>query len=48
MTAYRASLIERIATSAGLVMSPPLPGYWSGATEGWLGAQDMVVLTKPG
>jgi SAM-dependent methyltransferase len=46
MTAYGLAWIERAAASAGLsVAGPPLPGYWSGAPH-WIGAQDLVVLTK--
>jgi SAM-dependent methyltransferase len=46
MTAYRESLLERFAAEAGLqLVGPPLPGYWSGATDAWIGAQDLIVLT---
>jgi SAM-dependent methyltransferase len=46
MTAYRLAWIERAAGSAGLRLAgPALRGYWSGASH-WIGAQDLVVLTK--
>ena len=45
MTAYRRTLIERLARDAGLrLVQEPLPGYWSGAFDTWIGAQDVVVL----
>jgi SAM-dependent methyltransferase len=45
MTAYRLSLVEQLATDAGLrLCEPPLPGYWSGAHDAWIGAQDLIVL----
>jgi SAM-dependent methyltransferase len=48
MTAYRRSLIERLAREAGLrLVQEPLPGYWSGAFDHWIGAQDVVVLERP-
>jgi SAM-dependent methyltransferase len=46
MTAYRSSLVERMAKDAGLVMSEPVPGLWSGTVERGVAAQDLVLLTK--
>lgn len=46
MTGYRLSYLRELAESAGLRLpSPPLPGYWSGASK-YIGAQDLVVLVK--
>lgn len=46
MTAYRLSLLERLARDAGLLLvRPPLPGYWSAVTDAWIGAQDVLVFT---
>jgi SAM-dependent methyltransferase len=46
MTAYWLAWIERVAGTAGLRLAgPALPGYWSGEPH-WIGAQDVVVLTK--
>lgn len=46
MTGHRLSAIQRLAESAGLrLLSPPLPGYWSGAPK-YIGAQDLVILSK--
>ncbi len=46
MTAYRRSLVTRLARDAGLRLAgEPLPGYWSGAFDGWIGAQDVLLLT---
>ncbi|MDX6555042.1 MAG: hypothetical protein QOD86_1237 [Miltoncostaeaceae bacterium] len=48
MTAYRVSLIERMAADAGLELAgPPIDGLWSGAHRRWAGAQDLVVLRRP-
>jgi SAM-dependent methyltransferase len=45
MTAYRLSLVERLASDAGLRLTrEPLPGYWSGGVASWVCAQDLVVL----
>ena len=45
MTAYSRSLIERLAAEAGLRLQQPIvPGLWSGRTDTWVGAQDLVVL----
>jgi SAM-dependent methyltransferase len=47
MTAYRLSLIERLAEQAGLTLTqPPVPGLWSGTTPTWVGTQDLIVLRK--
>lgn len=47
MTAYRLTLIERLAAQAELELAqPPVPGLWSGSTSTWVGAQDLVILTK--
>jgi hypothetical protein len=46
MTAYRLALVERLAGEAGLrLVQAPLPGYWSGAGDRWIGAQDVLILT---
>lgn len=46
MTAYRLSLLDRLAHQAGLkIARPPYPGYWSGATRSWIGTQDVLLLT---
>lgn len=46
MTAYRLSLVERLAREGGLSLAgEPLPGYWSGNAN-WVGAQDLVVLER--
>jgi hypothetical protein len=48
MTAYRFKLLERFAADAGLSLAQaPVPGLWSGATDTWVGAQDLLVLEKP-
>jgi SAM-dependent methyltransferase len=45
MTAYRLGLLERFAAEAGLeLVQPPVPGFWSGSSPTWVGAQDVVVL----
>jgi hypothetical protein len=47
MTAYRLSLVERMARDAGLTLvQGQIPGYWSGAEVGWVGTQDLVVFTR--
>jgi SAM-dependent methyltransferase len=47
MTAYKKSLIEKYATAAGLTLvEEPVTGLWSGSSETWIGAQDIVVLKK--
>ncbi|HEU4563355.1 MAG TPA: class I SAM-dependent methyltransferase, partial [Gemmatimonadaceae bacterium] len=49
MTAYRRSLVERMAADAGLRLAgEPFPGLWSGAHELPVGAQDVVVLELVG
>ena len=46
MTAYRVSLVERLAGGAGLCLAgEPLPGYWSGRAN-WVGAQDLLVFER--
>ena len=47
MTAYRLSLVQRMASDAGLEVSPPVPGLWSGTMARGVAAQDLVVLTRP-
>lgn len=47
MTAYMVRLIERFARQGGLVVEQSVPGLWSGSAEHWVGAQDLVILTKP-
>lgn len=48
MTAYRLRLVEAFARQAGLELErPPLPGLWSGSSNTWVGAQDVVILRKP-
>jgi SAM-dependent methyltransferase len=45
MTAYRRSLVERLASDAGLRLSrEPLAGFWSGSAATWVCAQDLVAL----
>jgi SAM-dependent methyltransferase len=47
MTAYKKSLIEKYAKDAGLeLVEEPVIGFWSGSSETWVGAQDIVVLKK--
>ena len=47
ITAYRVALVERFAREAGLDLAmPPVPGLWSGSFRSWVGAQDVVVLSK--
>ena len=49
MTAYGLGLLRRFAREAGLDLDgEPVPGLWSGAFEAPVGAQDLVVLRKPG
>ncbi len=46
MTAYRSSLIERMAAEAGLrILGEPRPGLWSGLFDNGILAQDLVILT---
>jgi len=48
MTGYGLSWLEQAAARAGLALvTPPLPGLWSGHTDSWVLAQDLLVLTKP-
>ncbi|MEM7028483.1 MAG: class I SAM-dependent methyltransferase [Chloroflexota bacterium] len=47
MTAYSVEFIEEIAEQAGLKFAQaPLPGFWSGSHECWVGTQDIVILEK--
>ena len=47
MTAYRLSLLERYAAQAQLeLVQPPVPGLWSANSPTWVGAQDLVILTR--
>jgi SAM-dependent methyltransferase len=49
MTAYSLNLIRQMATAAGLVFAlAPVPGLWSGSVAVSIGAQDLIVLQKPG
>lgn len=48
MTAYKKLLIEKYAKQEGLELAEePVTGFWSGSSETWIGAQDIVVLRKP-
>lgn len=46
MTAYKRALIENYAKQAGLLIEEVVTGLWSGSSETWIGAQDIVVLKK--
>lgn len=47
ITAYRRDLIQRFADQAGLKLAQdPIPGFWSGTVENWVGTQDLIVLQK--
>jgi SAM-dependent methyltransferase len=47
LTAYSIRLIESLAEQAGLkCIGSPLPGLWSGNTDKWIGAQDLIILKK--
>ncbi len=47
MTAYRLEFLRRMAESAGLRLEgAPIPGLWSGSSERWVGAQDLIILVK--
>lgn len=47
MTSYSQRLIECFATQARLELTQqPVPGFWSGSTSTWVGAQDLVILKK--
>jgi SAM-dependent methyltransferase len=47
MTAYKKSLIEKYAREAGLELAEePVVGFWSGSSETWAGAQDVVILKR--
>lgn len=46
MTAYGLDFLRGLADDAGLTfVQEPLPGFWSGRFDTWIGAQDLVVLT---
>ena len=48
MTAYRLRLLKNFATQAGFEpVQAPIPGLWSGTHSHPIGAQDLVVFTKP-
>jgi hypothetical protein len=48
MTAYRLGLLERLVAQAGLeFVQVPIPGLWSGGVQGWVCAQDLIILQKP-
>jgi SAM-dependent methyltransferase len=47
LTAYSSRLIENLAEGADLkFIESPLPGIWSGSTDNWVGAQDLIILKK--
>lgn len=47
LTAYKLDLVKNLAERAGLkLIESSLPGVWSGSTENWIGAQDLVILRK--
>lgn len=46
MTAYRSSLIDRLAREAGLGIAEIIPGLWSGTEAAAAPTQDLVVLTR--
>lgn len=46
MTAYRTSLIDRLAQEAGLGIADVTPGLWSGTEPAAAPTQDLVVLTR--
>jgi SAM-dependent methyltransferase len=49
MTAYSVAMLRQFGARAGLDMDgEPVPGLWSGAVAAPVGAQDLVVLRKPG
>lgn len=48
MTAYKLQMIEQFIQQSQLTLSQaPIPGIWSGSSETWVSAQDLVVLKKP-
>lgn len=48
MTAYGLPWLTGAAAGAGLTLvTPPLPGLWSGHTDSWVLAQDLLVLARP-
>lgn len=48
VSAYSRSAIEGFASKVGLTLAQePVPGLWSGTSLTWVGAQDVIVLTKP-
>ncbi|MGF1512588.1 MAG: class I SAM-dependent methyltransferase [Elainellaceae cyanobacterium] len=47
ISAYRLKAVERFTSEAGLVAAQePVAGMWSGTLNNWVGAQDLVILTK--
>lgn len=48
MTSYRLRLVKEYAALAGFdIVQPPIPGLWSGTQPHPIGAQDLVIFTKP-
>ena len=47
VTAYRANVLLKFATDAGLqLVQPPLPGMWSGGTDSFITAQELMVFRR--
>ncbi len=47
MTAFSLKMINDFAEEAGLkIEGEPVPGFWSGNFENWIGAQDLIILKK--
>jgi SAM-dependent methyltransferase len=45
VTAYRADVLLKFATDAGLqLVQPPIPGMWSGGTDSFVLPQDLMVF----
>ena len=48
MTAYRMRMINHFAARAGFAaVQAPIPGLWSGTQLHPIGAQDLIILSKP-
>jgi SAM-dependent methyltransferase len=47
MTAFSRALLDRFADECGLAVEEVAPGMWSGASERWVGSQDLLVLRRP-